>query len=560
MLSSLLILIAILALTSVGPGLFFVRPLQRPPIETLNLALGVSCFLFFLWAWVGALSGFLAAVVSLWVIIAVALTLAVKRDLARLLATTEVRKGLFGWLGLLSWALLLQAIAQHFGGADWSGDWYEHYQRAVFFTLWPFDPNFVFLRHGLLPERPPMMNVIVAGLMSLTNTSFPLFEIMMTFLNSLVYFPLLMLTHLFHARSPRTPWILTILLAVSPMFCQNVTYTWTKLFAAFWVLLAIGLYIQAWRLQKRWGFLLSFAAFSVGFLVHFSVGPYLFLVAGHYLLFVWKKRPRRLQELGLIVTIGTLILALWFSWSISVFGIGPTLSSNAMVADSKAQSPNENVIRILRNIERTVIPFVVIQSLPDDPQRVAQGVTFRDTVFLLYQNNVVFALGSLMWLVVLMLFFRERSQPVGDDEEPGLRFWLVMAVSVILLGIAVHMRPMPWGVAQICLQPLVLTILAFVATRLVELPAALKLLLLTGACVDLCAGIFLHFFLLHRDSGLGLGTVTAYNLQIKHRVGLTFLGDQLAPWGHFLLTAMVVAGLAMLISLSVTAFRPAASN
>ena len=42
----------------------------------------------------------------------------------------------------------------------------------------------------------------------------------------------------------RMPWMLLLLLAASPMVCQNLTYTWTKLFTMFYVILGLHLYLR----------------------------------------------------------------------------------------------------------------------------------------------------------------------------------------------------------------------------------------------------------------------------------------------------------------------------
>ena len=40
---------------------------------------------------------------------------------------------------------------------------------------------------------------------------------------------------------------LAAVFAASPMFCQNLSYAWTKLFATFYAILAIAIYFRAWR-------------------------------------------------------------------------------------------------------------------------------------------------------------------------------------------------------------------------------------------------------------------------------------------------------------------------
>ena len=72
----------------------------------------------------------------------------------------------------------------------------------------------------------------------------------------------------------------------------------------------------------------AFVALGMGFLAHYSVGPYLGFLALHYLLVVFWKRRGKWQELAWIAGLGTGLLATWFAWSIAVYGVHTTFASN----------------------------------------------------------------------------------------------------------------------------------------------------------------------------------------------------------------------------------------
>src|SRR5438094_8506388 len=86
-------------------------------------------------------------------------------------------------------------------------------------------------------------------------------------------------------------------LAASPMLLQNVTYTWTKLAAGFYVILAIWLYLRGWRKQDPLRMTLAFVSLSAGLLVHYSVGPYALFLALHYLIVAFPPRTARWRQL-----------------------------------------------------------------------------------------------------------------------------------------------------------------------------------------------------------------------------------------------------------------------
>lgn len=550
-----LILAVLLAVGSLGPGMLALRRFKWDPLEKLCAAMGVSFLMLFLWAWSGALIGFLPLFAALWSLAAVVMTLLARREIAALWWDQGVRKAAIGWAGLFVWSLALQALLRHYGGADWSGDWYEHYQRAVYFTLWPFDRSFEFIELYLLPARPPLMNVISASLMAQIGSAFFDFQVVMTFLNSLVYFPLLALARLLGGRNRALPWILAIVLAVSPLFCQNVTYTWTRLFAGFFVVLGLVLYIASWRTGDATRMIASFSALAAGFLTHYSVGPYLVFLAAHYLLVLWRRRVRPMRELFLIVVAGALILSSWFVWSILTFGTEGTFASNTSVTESRKLTRSENLVKMLTNTERTFVPFVFHRSLPEDRQRFAPGVVLRDTTFLLYQNNFILALGSLNWIVVVVLLWRGLRPKTYREEPPPRAFWAWGIIVVIVLGIAVHGGPSEWGLAHICLQPLVLMLLALLASRFAVLEVPLKVMVVVGVCIDATLGIILHFFLLRSNIDPGLGTITTFNWQIKQRVGLVFLGDLLASWVAVLQVGIVTGVVVMVVTLAVVGWR-----
>lgn len=552
---SLLILGALLATGSLGPGLLVLSRLRWDPLEKLCAAMGVSFLMLFFWAWFGALVGFLPLFAALWSLTALVMTLLARRELAGLWRDQGIRKAAVAWAGLLVWSLALQALLRHYGGADWSGDWYEHYQRAVYFTLWPFDTTFEFIELYLLPARPPLMNVISASLIAQIGSAFSDFQVMMTFLNSLIYFPLLALARLLGGRNRAIPWILAIVLALSPLFCQNVTYTWTRLFAGFFVVLGLVLYVAAWRAGDSTRMVASFSALAAGFLTHYSVGPYLVFLAAHYLLVLWRRRIRPVRELFLISAAGALILASWFAWSIMTFGTEGTFASNTSVTESRKLSRGENMVKTLTNIERTFVPFVFHRGLPEDLQRFAPGVNLRDTTFLLYQNNFILALGSLNWIIVAVLLWRGMRQKTQKKEPPPRAFWAWGMITVIVLGVAVHGGPSEWGLAHICLQPLVLMLLALLASRFAELEAPFKVMVVAGVCIDGIFGIILHFFLLRSNIEPGLGTITTFNWQIKQRIGLVFLGDLMASWVSVLQVAVITGVVVMVATLAVFGWR-----
>jgi len=223
-------MLAILAVCSLCPGVFFIRKLRWSPLEKLCGAIGLSLVIIYLIY----LASFGIYVLKLpawshWVVSGVCCLLGLLglRDLFRMLSARQVRRPLAGFAFLLLWTLLLLGLVRHYSGGGWSGDWYEHYHRTSFFLdKLPVDT----VMHGgyLVPARPPMMNILAVHFLAQLTPGFELFQVTFVFLNLLVFFPCCLIARALVKRGPRGILVLICLFALSPMFVENVTYTWTK--------------------------------------------------------------------------------------------------------------------------------------------------------------------------------------------------------------------------------------------------------------------------------------------------------------------------------------------
>jgi hypothetical protein len=159
---------------------------------------------------------------------------------------------------------------------------------------------------------------------------------------------------------------------------------------------------------------------------------------------------------------------------------------------------------------------------------------WRDWLFLLYQINFFFAFGSVAWLAVLVLLFRQ-ARTVTWTQRAG---WAGALIGVVFLGIAVHAGRDRWGLAHICLQPVVLGGIAFLAARWESLGQGLRRIVVGGAVVDLALGIALQFgaesFLLdqwlapQQSPGETLSSYSSHstiNLRAKQHFRWVFFGD-----------------------------------
>ena len=207
-----------------------------------------------------------------------------------------MRQALAGFGFLLLWAAVLTAIVRNFSGGTWFGDWLEHFQRSLFF-LRHFPAGIIIFPGYALPARPPMMNVLAAFFLAQTTDRFEIFQAVFVFLNLLLFLPCYLMMPALGRRARRRTWLLVLLFASSPLVMQNTTYTWTKAAAAFYVVLALWFYLAGWRKHDSVRTTAAFVALAAGLLVHYSAGPYVVILALHYLTRVLPKRPDKWREL-----------------------------------------------------------------------------------------------------------------------------------------------------------------------------------------------------------------------------------------------------------------------
>jgi len=455
-------------------------------MEKLSGGVGLSLVLLYLAAWgiycfipSGASGAF--AAVSL---ICLLLGILARKDLSGMLRSFRVRRAVLGQAFLLLWTVVILAMIRNYSGLDWGHDWFEHFQRSLFF-LHRFPVHTPILGGYELPARPPLMNVLAAFFLAQTQDRFELFQVASAFLNTLVFLPCcLMLPALGLARRPRIlP--LVALFAFSPVVMENAAYTWTKSLSAFFVVLAFWFYLAGCRKNDRVRMAAAFLALSAGLLVHYSAGPYCVLLGLHYLLRVFWKRPRKWRELAAIVVPCALLLATWFAWSVAVYGIGVTFQSNTSVTFARQYRGN-NLVKIGANLVDSVVPYVLRSGLAYTDQPNPAGI-LRDNAFAFYQMNLIFSMGLaggpfVLWL--LWGFLRRRSARAHE-----WRFWRVLIPCCVIVGIAVVGERDHYGSAHLTLIPLEILGLSLIAAAF-PWPRAAAIAIVAGGLVDFSLGVF----------------------------------------------------------------------
>jgi hypothetical protein len=176
------------------------------------------------------------------------------------------------------------------------------------------------------------------------------------------------------------------------------------------------------------------------------------------------------------------------------------------VTDSQKLSTTGNLGKIGLNILFTFLPHPFHVSRHDFDanffQPNAMGYV-RDYWFLIYQHTLPLGIGIFGGFVVLYLLIRnlllgkKSDGSLGAAQGPAVPasvriFWIGFIVVCTLAGIAVHGTLLEYGTAPICLLPLSLLGVTFLAANFAALPVWLRRTVAAFAVVDFCLGVFLH--------------------------------------------------------------------
>jgi hypothetical protein len=553
----LFLLALLLAGCSIGPGLFFVRWLRWKPAETLCASVAGSLILIYL----GSLAIYFLDLPGdmHWLLNGVLLlmTFLCRKDLFRLFRSRQARRIVqaFGFLWIYTFLWML--VIRDYGGGTWGGDWLEHFQRSSFF-LSHGDLHYRFLGLYLLTDRPPMMNLIGADYMGMLGTRFEIYELTAGFLNLLPILPCCLFASSLARRGRERSGaiaVLIVLLAVNPMFVQNVTYVWTKSFAAFFALLGLWLYLRGWAKRDHSRIVACFFTLAAGCLVHFYVVGWSAIIFLHYLIRIWPGRLNRWRELGTIILLGSVLMMSWFGWEIYAYGPKTPFTSTQVVNDPKAHGLSARGERIGHNLVATFVPIFLRHVDYSSLEQTDHWGWVRDIAFYHYQTNAIFALGS-MGAILLIRAIAIRAIP-WDRWNAGVRwFWIFFLPCSALLTLCTVPTTEDWGEAQLAMQPHILLGVAVLSGVMGKLGKPWKILALVGGLIDFLFGVFLHIHLENRifeltatgkdlfqvsTSGSALSYAAQYNYFSKEFVGLQFIGDLLPAAAPFIeITACVL--------------------
>ena len=592
------VLVATLAACSIGPGLLVLPWLHVDDDEKFVVIVAVSLLAVFLAAF-GIYLGDLPAGCG-WAVTAGCLACIGFRwkTFLRLWAHPFVRAQAAGLCLVLGHAVLLQASVRSYNGLLWVGDWYEHFERTMFFIDRPDPLAARFLSLFLGPDRsyplaarPPFMNVITAHVIAHGTRSFAAFQLASTWLNALACLPALALagrcSALFRLSPERGVLAAAAAITLLPSFAENATFTWTKLLATFYVLAAVLLVTRRDAVASPARLGLAGAFLGAGVVVHYSSAVYS-LVLGFAIVVIaacrelpagraqWPDRVARACMAAVAFGFAQVIVLLpWLGFSWATFGLRGTLATNTAVTDAAGKTLTENLSKIALNCFDTLVPHFLRERPPLIANLMAQpngSAAMRDWWFAPLQVNFPMAIGTVTQVVATGIAVWLLASSRSSRESWGRNvFWAWLFGAGFVLGVAVVGDRDSIGLAHICLQPLILIAATVSATAIARLPWPVRALALVGLAWDYLVGVVLQFWLEHlpveafvfvqpdgsRTVGnlFGINGAAIDNAAVKQTYALAFLGDAWPAACTVLWSCAGLVGLATWVFLAVSAFR-----
>lgn len=503
----------------------------RIPVGVPRLLLGIATALGFEFAlgFLGFVAGLPNGVTAAAMTVGVAVVIGARwRAIAECSRDRAVRHVVIGSLVFSAWAVGMLASVKTYSGGGWSVDWIEHWQRTEFFLhREPLETRFAV--EYTLTSRPPLANLLIALWLEASDRSFASFQIFMTLLGSLITIPAVLLSRHFANRvrlagdpegAERLTWLLLML---SPVVAQNLTFSWTKLPTAFFVLTGLVFVLFAlFGEEQPAGSLAGYrggddatrygcaaaACLGLGVLTHYSAGPWAIAIACSVLAAVRQvPTPQKRTARGgaAFVLVFGAVLAPWVVWAGAHYGFSALASSTSTGGAWNAESMSERLLVALKNLFDSFVPFP-LRGEPGDGLIIQSSELgrIRDVAFNVYQVNLPLSLGlSGLWTLIWFAVTRKQQRAsVGAGAEDGTRgcrsgvsarrFWWVLLPLAAVLGIIVHTPRDEWGLAHICLQPLVVVGLAFAAAVLCAAPVNVRCMWVALAALDCALGMVLH--------------------------------------------------------------------
>ena len=375
---------------------------------------------------------------------------------------------------------------------DWHFDWWLNHELTLF-HLERQELETRFLNGLYSPlSRPPMFNLCSTFIMALIGKSYAHFQLGATVLSTAWIMPAYLLARRFLPQ--RRALAVSLLLLCSVFIFKNITYTWPKLFCAYFILMVLHFYLE-WLagvgVRRATTMILAICAFFAAYMIHQMALLFMAPVFVHFLWILYRRRiafPLKATLLALPVVV--LLVAPYHLWIWHEYGFEKWLKDNPAVFYAERKERSFISIRA-SNVFSTIFPVVYGKMSTFGLSN--QVANYSRTLAVYYKtipgNAGLTALLGLM--VLLFVRNKKRTAPLSDPPKRAgpyashLSFtaWIFGGAFFFLVG--GHPKWEDWGLASVGLAPAMILALPLIFGPLLARPWS-ALAILIGVTAEFC--------------------------------------------------------------------------
>lgn len=304
-------------------------------------------------------------------------------------------------------ALLLlvayQTLLPFYSGGGLIWDWFEHYQRTLFFLKsWP---AYTIFGRFILPARPPLFNLSASVFLNLLGDSYYNYQIVSTLFNLLPLSACFLFIKKYSVIKIKSlfPIVIAFFL-LNPTFIYHATYPWTKFLTSYFILLALYFFFKG----NKNNYLYSFFFGAISIITHYSAIPFISVI----FLFFFVKSILHFKIYYKYFIISTVILvticSTWFIWSFNIYGLKNTLLSNSSYNWQESLSLRQIIDNKLSNM-KYLFSFNLEPNYAFNISLEKPLLRLYDNLFSLYIQNIVAASTFTLTISCVFIFIIFRK-------------------------------------------------------------------------------------------------------------------------------------------------------
>jgi hypothetical protein len=344
---------------------------------------------------------------------------------------------------------------------------------------------------------------------------------------------------------------------------HNAWFTWPKMLAAYFILLALHFYLQAVRRRLtdpaagRRYFLSFWLAGLLSYLTHQVAAVYVVALILHAVWLVVRQRAwrPRLLDLPVLALVAIMLLAPWYGWLIGQFGVARVICGTpTSQMDAEASGPRYLVESVGSNLATSAVPMHLVEVLRGDLDTADAREEAYRAVTELYFSLLTGALTLSLTVFLAVRFAASIPRALRNTRETlaaqltaeGSALWIFAGLGTLLAAF-LHPLRSSHGIAHAALFS---SVILFAGLGWGLLPRAARFVagfVIAGMVAEFLLMFWSHIWLLLTQPH-ALDEYP-YNFRIKSEETLVFLTDALAVGSRPLMVAVLLVQVGLVAAL-----------